>query len=211
MSLSDWQRTSARHDGGKAISNHKSHLSRTATAMRALGADASCPGNPLDGIFTGDELKTLRDATLLVDKACAALDAGAREAKRIKADYDKRVKEATAEYSKLPHTEIADIVALSVLAGERAGISRWTMDSIRELPSRLQYELSNVAREAISSLAHDCAREKNNPKGMVKRAQEVFIPIIKGNHAAIIRELNTLAVAAQLERSSTTNHRDARP
>jgi len=202
MSLTDWQRSSARHDGGKDTRNLKSHLSRMATALRTLHADASGTSNSLAGIFTGDELKTLRGATLLVDKACAVLDADVREAKRIKADYDKRVKEALAEYCKLPHTEIADIVALSVLAGERAGISRWTMDSIRQRPNRLKYELMEVARGAINSLANDCAREKNNPTGLVKSALAIFIPTIKENHAAIIRELNTIAVAEQMERSA---------
>lgn len=201
MSLTDWQRTTARHDGGKAIGNLKSHLSRTATAMRALGRDASSPGNPLDRIFSGDELQTLLAATLLVDKACAALDADAREAKRIKADYDKRVKEAMAEYSKLPHTEIADIVALAVLSGVREGISRYTMNTIRERPHWLKSELGSVVRDSISSLAHACAGEKNNPKGLTRRALEVFIPTIKENHAAIIRELNAIAVAEQLERT----------
>lgn len=199
MSLSDLQRRRARHDGGKDISNQKGHLSRTATALRSLRGDATRPGNSLDGIFTGDELKILLAATLLVDKACATLDADAREAKRIKADYDKRVKEAIAEYSKLPHTEIADIVALSVLAGCRTGIDRYTMDSIRNRPRWMKSDLSSVARDAISALAHDCAREKNNPRGMVRQAQEVFIPTIKENHAAIIRELNTLAVVEQME------------
>ncbi len=201
MSLTDFQRDYARHDGGKPIGNLKSHLSRTATALRTLGADATRPGHMLDGIFTGDELKTLRDAILLVDKACTSLDADAREAKRIKADYDKRVKEALAEYNKLPHTEIADIVALSVLDGNRAGIDRHTMDTIRERPHWLKSELSSVARDAISSLAHACARDKNNPKGLTKQALDIFIPTIKENHAALIRELNTIAVGEQMEKT----------
>lgn len=200
MSLTSFQRDYARHDGGKPIGNLKSHLSRTATALRTLGADAARPGHSLDGIFSGDELKALRTAILLVDKACAALDADAREAKGIKADYDKRAKEALAEYGKLPHTEIADIVALSVLAGERAGISRYTMETIRERPHWLASELSSVARDAISSLAHSCARDKLNPKGLIGTATKVFIPTIKQNYAAIIRELNTIAVAEQMER-----------
>lgn len=199
--LSDFQRDYARHDGGKPIANLKSHLSRTATALRALGADATRPGHSLDGIFTGAELKTLMTATLLVDKAYAALDADAREAKRIKADYDKRVTEALAEYGKLPRTGIADIVALSVLSGERAGISRYTMNTIRERPHWLTSELTSVARDAISSLAHACAREKSNPKGLVKQALDIFIPTILENHAAIIRELNTIAVAEKMERT----------
>lgn len=202
MSLTDFQRDYARYDGGKPIGHLKSHMRRTATALRSLGADATRPGSVIDGIFTGDELKTLRAATMLVDRACAALDADAREAKRIKADYDKRVKEALAEYGKLPHTEIADIVALSVLAGERAGISRYTLDTIRERPHWLKSELSSVARDAISSLAHACAREKLNPKGLIGQAQDIYIPFIKTGHAAIIRELNTIAVAAALEKQN---------
>jgi hypothetical protein len=201
MSLTDFQRDYARHDGGKPIGNLKSHLSRTATALRTLGADATRPGHMLDGTFTGDELKTLRDAILLVDKACASLDADAREARRIKADYDKRVKDAVAEYGKLPHTEIADIVALSVLAGNRAGIDRHTMNTIRERPHWLNSELSSVARDAISSLAHADARDKVNPKSRIGTATRIFIPTIKENYAALIRELNTIAVAEQMEKT----------
>lgn len=201
MSLTDWQRTSARHDGGKDISNRKSYLSRTATALRDLREDVTQPGRQIYGIFSGDELKTLLAATLLVDKACAALDADAREAKRIKVDYDKRVKEAMAEYGKLPHTEIADIVALSVLSGERAGIPRYTMDTIRDRPHWLERELRSVARDAISSLAHACAGEKNNPKGQIGTATKVFIPTIKETYGDLIRELNAIAVGEQMEKT----------
>jgi hypothetical protein len=201
VSLTDWQRTSACHNGGKEIVNQKRHLSQMARALLNLRADASLPGNALDGLFSGDELETLRAAHLLVSEACAALDADAREAKRIKADHDKRVKEALAEYGKLPHTEIADIVALSVLAGERAGIERYVMDTIREHPHWLKSELSTVARDAIISLAHACASDKLNPKGLTRQAQDILIPTIKANHAAIIRELNTIPVAEQMERT----------
>lgn len=201
MSLTDFQRDYARYDGGKPIGNLKSHLSRTETALRALGRDASTPGNQLDRIFSGDEMQTLRAATMLVDRACAALDADLREAKRIKADYDKRVKEALSEYNKLPHTEIADIVALSVLSGNRAGIDSYVMKTIRERPHWLKSELSSVARDAISALAHSDARDNNNPKGMTRQAVEIFIPTIKENHAALIRELNTIAVSEQMEKT----------
>lgn len=201
MSLNDSQRARAHIDGGKEISNRKRHLSQIETGLRTL-RDECENSETLRGALAPDELKTLARAAVLVGQVAARLDADAREAKRIKADYDKRVKEAIAEYGNLPHTEIADIVALSVLAGERAGISRYTMDTIRERPHWLTSELTSVARDAINNLAHDCAREKNNPKGMVKRALEVLIPAIKENHADLIRELNALAVQAQLEKSA---------
>ena len=198
--LTDNQKSLARRDGGKAIANRKRYLSNIETGLRTLRDDLE-KSEALRGALPAEDVRTLARAALLVGQLAARLDADAREAKAIKADYDKRVKDARAEYGKLPHMEIADIVALSVLAGERAGISRYTMETIRERPHWIDDYLDGVAREAIIDLAHDCARNKSNPKGMVKHAVEVLIPVIKSNHAEIIGELTALAVAAQLERS----------
>jgi len=62
----------------------------------------------------------------------------------------------------------------------------------------MRHWLSNKARDAIFTIAADCAREEADPD---KRRAEIAarLPQIKLQHATLIEELNALAVRERLE------------
>lgn len=201
MSLSNFQRSRARFEGGKDIKSHKSHLARTATAIRKLRDDASQPGNELDGVFSSDELQTIRDTCQMVDRAIARLESDAREADRIKADYDKREQEAIAEMRTLPHASIDDIVAL-LGAHQRQPLDHYDMERIRtrHWGKGVLDQLREHAICAIGGLGRSCAYDGKNPAEFRQQIAE-RLPQMKQQHADLIRELSTLAVAQQMEKT----------
>lgn len=200
--LTDYQRSRAYFEGGKDIKARKSHLARTATTIRKLRADASQPGNALDGVFNGDELQTLRETCQMVDRAIARLEADAREADRIKSDYDKREQQATAEMRMLPHDSIDDIVAL-LGARQRQPLDRYELERIRtqHWGEGVLHQLREHASCAIGGLGRSCAYDGKNP-GEFRQQIADRLPLLKQQHADLIRELNTLAVSQQLERAA---------
>ncbi len=201
MSLSDSQRSSARHDGGKDIANRKRFIAQVETGLRNLRDECEKSG-ALRGVLTPDEIKALARVAVIVGKVAAHLDADAREAKRIKADWDKRLNDAVAELGKLPRTSIDDIVVLAAMANHpRPPIGRYDLDYIRANPQRLKAEMETISRDATSSLAHACANDAAIP---ATRRNAILIGMAawKDKHADLIRELNAIAVAAQLEKNA---------
>lgn len=197
--LTEIQQERARYDGGKDIGHRKSHLARSATALRKLRNDATQAGNALDGLFTSAEIEAISAAIQAVGKACDRLDADNRDAKAIKADYDKRVKEAAAVFDTLPHTSIDDIVALAALNNPTQPISRYELIYIRETPQQLKNEMATIARDTLGDLARSCAYKKASPSA-TRFGILTVMQAWKNKHADLISELNTLAVQAQLEK-----------
>lgn len=208
MSLGDFQRDRARHTGGKEIADRKRHVSQLETGLRNLVADCERRSNTEVGYRTADvvwdvvsvdELKALQRAAEALHKVAASLDKAAAEAKRIKADYDAHVEQAQAALGKLPKG-VADIVALSACA-QRTPVYHWTLERMRARPREVLDDLNDIRREAISTLAHRCAREGIQPAGFADTIR-LAMPAAAEKHAALIGELNALAVAAQLEKSA---------
>ena len=210
--LSERQRDRARYYGGKEYATRKRQASTIETGLRAIVAAAgneprgtSTSTSTLDspelrGIFTEPELRTLAAAACIVGKAAAHLGACAKQADRIQADYQKRLESAKRVLQLLPHTSIDDIIALCGVA-YRTPLDRYECDDLRRTVERgwdMRHWLSNKARDAIFTIAADCAREEADP--VQRRAEiEARLPGMKLQHATLIEELNALAVRERLE------------
>lgn len=208
--LTELQRARARHYGGKEYATRKRQASSIETGLRGLvaastsearGTTTSTLDSPeLHGLFTPAELRTLAAAACIVGKAAAHLGACTKQAERIQADYKKRLKTAMRALLHLPHASIDDIIALCGVA-YRTPLDRYECDDLRRTVERgwdMRHWLSNKARDAIFTIAADCAREEADPD---KRRAEIAarLPQIKLQHATLIEELNALAVRERLE------------
>lgn len=196
--LTDPQKSKARHDGGKEIANKKRHAAHVKTALVNLRNDCNGGSADLAGLLTQDEIDTLTQAVHIVDRIAATLEKDAAEAKRIKADYDKRVKAATDVLNELPHATPADIIALAAFSG---GGALWSFDdhigAIRR-GDMVDYQLKGIFRDAAASIAHDIATKELHP-GVTATAILLALPQMKDKHAALIAELTTIAVAKKLQ------------
>lgn len=208
--LTELQRARARHYGGKEYATRKRQASSIETGLRGLvaastsearGTTTSTLDSPeLHGLFTPAELRTLAAAACIVGKAAAHLGACTKQAERIQADYQKRLETAKRALLHLPHASIDDIIALCGVA-YRTPLDRYECDDLRRTVERgwdMRHWLSNKARDAIFTIAADCAREEADPD---KRRAEIAarLPQIKLQHATLIEELNALAVRERLE------------
>ena len=208
--LTELQRARARHYGGKEYATRKRQASSIETGLRGLvaastsearGTTTSTLDSPeLHGLFTPAELRTLAAAACIVGKAAAHLGACTKQAERIHADYQKRLETAKRALLHLPHASIDDIIALCGVA-YRTPLDRYESDDLRRTVERgwgMRHWLSNKARDAIFTIAADCAREEADPD---KRRAEIAarLPQIKLQHATLIEELNALAVRERLE------------
>lgn len=208
--LTELQRARARHYGGKEYATRKRQASSIETGLRGLvaastsearGTTTSTLDSPeLHGLFTPAEQRTLAAAACIVGKAAAHLGACTKQAERIQADYQKRLETAKRALLHLPHASIDDIIALCGVA-YRTPLDRYECDDLRRTVERgwdMRHWLSNKARDAIFTIAADCAREEADPD---KRRAEIAarLPQIKLQHATLIEELNALAVRERLE------------
>lgn len=218
--LTELQRARARHYGGKEYATRKRQASSIETGLRGLvaastsearGTTTSTLDSPeLHGLFTPAELRTLAAAACIVGKAAAHLGACTKQAERIQADYQKRLETAKRALLHLPHASIDDIIALCGVA-YRTPLDRYECDDLRRTVEReldmrprsailpvVPHWLSIKARDAIFTIAADCAREEADPD---KRRAEIAarLPQIKLQHATLIEELNALAVRERLE------------
>lgn len=202
MSLTSIQRDQARYKGSAEIRTRKSYLKRSATAIRQLAEETTKDWSALHGVFTDKELKLIRAAGQLVDRATARLSEDIREADAIKADYEKRRKIAMESFASLPRADVSDCIALIGTAYRRP-LDGYALERFRtgQIFGTIKSELNDLANDAIRTLAEACARDKLN---FAERRHEILegLPAMKEQHADLIRELTALAVTEQLEKSA---------
>lgn len=195
--LNDTQRRQAIFDGAIPHNNLKASVLRAGTSIRNLVATRQA------GLSDAD-IRALECAVQILYDTAKRLQADAREAKHIKADYEKHVERALHALSALPTDTIADCVAVIALE-TRNPVSAWEMDSFRRFGgarwSSIHDVLKASSRHTVFDLARTCAREKTPPAYCLSQAQE-RLPAMKITHAALINELNALAVAEQMEASA---------
>ncbi|MBC2731354.1 hypothetical protein [Thiobacillus sp.] len=201
MSLTSIQRDQARYKGSAEIRTRKSYLKRSATAIRQLAEESTKDWSALHGVFTEKELKLIRAAGQLVDRATARLSEDIREADAIRADYEKRRKIAMESFATLPHDAVDDCIALIGTAYRRP-LDGYELERFRtgQIFGTVMSELNERVSAAIRTLAEACASDKLN---FAHRRHQILegMPAMKEQHADLIRELNTLAVAEQMEKS----------
>lgn len=92
----------------------------------------------------------------------------------------------------------ADIIALA--AADNMAPGPMEMESLR-YTRWLRESLNDMARNAINDLARTCARRGRNPAEFVAEIAYA-LPALKARYTAMITELNTLAVAQQMEKTA---------
>lgn len=208
--LTEFQRSRARFDGGKDYSTRVRQARTVENGLRGIvGANklarsdvkSSLNTVELADSLTEDEARTLAKAAVIVGKVAAILEADTREANRIKADYEKRRKDAATQLRTLPHASIDEIVAL-LGAESRTPLDRYEMDRIRngQTFGTLQAHLREKASNAIGALATTCAYEGQDPAEFTLEVADK-LPGLALQHADLISELTALTVAEQLERT----------
>ncbi len=202
MSLTSIQRDQARYKGSSDIRTRKSYLKRSATAIRQLAAESTNEWSGLHGVFSDKELKLIRAAGQLVDRATTRLSEDIREADAIRADYDKRRKIALESFASLPRAGIDDCIALIATANRRP-LDGYDLERFRsgQIFGTVKGELADRANDALRDLADACARDKLN---FAERRHQILegLPAMKEQHADLIRELNALAVAERMEKTA---------
>lgn len=188
--LTDTQKSHARYEGGKPISDRKAHLARAATAMRKVISDPN-------GLTLGDAA-AMRKALTVMDKVIAQLERDAREANAIKADCDRRTKAALESLGKLPSSAVDDVVALASIAMELSDLKALAFG--RYGGGSVQLALRDAVRTAVSSLAYKVASKQLDPAAFAESVRGEM-QAHKDSHAELIQKLNTLAVAERMEKS----------
>lgn len=193
MSLDESQRLRARFDGGKAIADNKSHLSRTATAMRKVVTGQY-------GLTLGDAT-AMRNAIAVMDHTIATLEKDLRDAKAIKKAHDDHVAKANKALTLLPLNDFNGVIAIAAMAGMLDPHIRMYTPIEEAKYYGYKRALVELRRASIEWLARDCALKGVQVAGFVDTIRTAM-PAAAATHADLIRELNTLAVAEQMEKSA---------
>jgi hypothetical protein len=123
-----------------------------------------------------------------------------RAADHIKKAFDDHIAKAEKALRALPLDGIENTIAIAELAGQLKPYMR--MYTPLEAAERYgcKNSLAGLRNAAIASLADDCAREGVQPAGFADRVL-MSLPAAAAKNADLIRELNTIAVAEQMERT----------
>lgn len=195
MALTQWQQDLARFDGGKDLTNRKRHLAQVKSALLTLCTEIESGINPAG--MTATEAKTLREAARLVAGVESAYAKDAAEAKRIQSDWEARHKLAMKTLLTLPHEAPEDVIALAALSGDLQP-AYLLRDCVKW---GWQSKVRDLQREAISTLAHRCANQATPPHKWCKDLA-AQMPTAKTKHAALIAQVNALAVQDRLQRAA---------
>lgn len=190
----------AQYKGGMSLTNRKRHAAQVKTTLQRLRNECQNEYGGLHGVLSSEEIDQLTTACAVVDRIIAELEQDADAAKRIKTEYEKRVIETQKALQAAIPNRPANVVALLAIARDDYALShlvencktRWG-GSARVLEERY--------REAIAALAHAGARAD-------KAAASVLAAVLgelearRTALAPLITELNTIAVAHELERAN---------
>lgn len=192
--LSEIQKSMARFDGGKPLAARRSHLRRLRTSLAEVRGDA--------GMDTQDHHVLVLAASVL-NRALARLENDIHEARAIKRTYDQRHAAAFKTLATLPAVAVADVIALAEL-DRQIGHPRMLLDEIQR--HGWGYTAAQLRRTAIDGLAHSCA-SGTEPVDLLVEKLRAALPAAAAKHADLIRTINTLAVAEQLQRAGQPERR----
>ena len=194
--LTEYQKVSARHDGGKALGNRKRHLAQIKSALLTIGVEADAGMNHLTGL-SAKEVSTLREAAQIVARIEAMFDKDAKAAKKIKADYDSAIKAASQALRALVRDPIGDTIALHSIANPRDQESLSDLLTAATNHGRAwQWRIDQMQRDAIAELSHQIVRA-GTPASVYCAALD--LQDAKDRHASLIAQVKACAVAQKLQ------------
>lgn len=192
--LSDLQKSMARFDGGKPLATRRSRLRGMRTTLAELRDEAACTDANKEDLYKG-----IRAISRILDETETDLN----EAKRIKRTYDQRHAAAFKTLATLPAVAVADVIALAEL-DRQIGHPRMLLDEIER--HGWDYMAAQLRRTAIDGLAHICA-SGTEPVDLLVEKLRAALPAAVDKHAGLIRTINTMAVAEQLQRAGQPERR----
>jgi len=195
--LTDYEKRSARHDGGKHLANRKSHLARVKTALADISDRAGTMG-ALVGQLTTKELETLRAASCIVQRLERLVEKDLIAARKIKSTHDNAEKAAGIAFRKLVVDKIADSIALFALAfpesvSNPADLAR----AVATTPASWEWRIEQLQREAITQLAYLIASQSASPASYCATLADEM-PAARERHAGLISQIKAAAVQVSL-------------
>ncbi|KVW92634.1 hypothetical protein [Thiobacillus denitrificans] len=187
--LTDSQKDRARFDGGKDQANRRRQLRQLRTGLINVRRDAAMPT---------DDNVALTEAVRALDRLLVEVENDLSAAKNIKRDWDQHVALAHALLVAIPLPGVADIIALGELAHE-IGYPRMLLNDIENYG--WNHAAATLKRNALDSLAHRCASDAKPPTEFVA-AIRATMPAAAARHADLIRQITTLAVSEQLQKTA---------
>lgn len=187
--LSEAQQSAARYHGATELTSRRSHLRRLRTSLIEVRGSSA---------MVDDDHATLGKACRVLDRLLQALEADINEAKRIKRDWDQRVTAATAALLAIPLAGVADVIALAEL-DHSVGRPHALLEDIAYSGWNAMGE--SLRREAINGLASRCASSTTPASEFVAAVRDAM-PLAAAKHAELVQQINTLAVAQSLERTT---------
>lgn len=194
--LTEYEKSSARHDGGKALSNRKRHLAQIKSALLTLGVEAAAGMNHLSGL-SAKEIATLREAAQIVGRIEAGFAKDAKKAKDIKAAYDSAIKAASQALRALVRDPIGDVIALHAIAnpGDRSELTELAIAATNN-GRAWQWRIDQMLRDAVSELAYQIVRAGTPPSVY---CAALDLDTAKAKHASLIAQVKACAVAQKLQ------------
>lgn len=194
--LTDYEKITARHDGGKALGNRKRHLAQIKSALLTLCVEADAGMKHLNGL-SAKEVATLREAAVLVGRIEATYDKDAKAAKKIKAAYDSAIKAASQALRALVRDPIGDAIALKAIAHPRdqEALSN-LLTSINHNGRYWHYPIETMQRDAIAELSYQIVKSGTPPNAY---CAALDLEDAKDRHASLIAQVKACAVAQKLQ------------
>lgn len=195
--LTDYEKSSARHNGGKHLANRKSHLARVKTALADISDRAGTMGALVDQL-SRKELTTLREASCIVARLERLVERDLVAARKIKATHDNAVGAAGIALRGLVKDKIADSIALFALAfpesvSAQADLAR----AVATTPASWEWRVEQILRDAVTELTHRIVNKPASPTSYCA-ALAGEMTAARERHADLISKIKAAAVQVKL-------------
>lgn len=187
--LTESQKSAARYHGGKEQTNRRRHLRQLRTSLFNVRNDAA---------LQSSDHASIAQTLHVLDRLLAEVQADLAAANTIKRDYDKHVALTRALLDAIPLTGIADVIALCEL-DRQLGRPDLLLNDIE--CNGWDYTSSTLKRQALDGLAHRGAYGQRDPTEFAASVRAAM-PAAAEKHAALIRQITTLAVSQQLQKTA---------
>jgi len=197
--LTDYEKSSSRLDGGKALGNRKRHLAQIKSALLTVCVEADAGRNRLSELSAKD-VATLRKAAQIVARIESAYDKDAKAAKKIKAAYDSAIKAASQALRALVRDPIGDPIALHAIAnpGDRSELTELAIAATNN-GRAWQWRIDQMQRDAITELAYQIVRAGTPPSVY---CAALDLDAAKNKHASLIAQIKASAIAHKLQEAA---------
>ncbi len=196
--LTDYQKSTARHDGGKAQVNRKRHLAQIKSVLFGLSYEVE-QGAIAGFAASKQDIAALKSAARVVADIEAIYAKDATAAKQIKTAYDSAIKAASQALRALVRDDIGDVIALYAIANPRDDKTLADLLSAATDQERLwQWRLEDMKRNAVADLAYQIVQ---SGKPLTAYCEALDMAAEKAIHASLIAQIKAARVAQQIQKA----------